>query len=612
MHDDSELVARVLAGDGAAFDALVGRYHATVYRQALARVGHPQDAEEVAQNVFLKAYRALPGLQQTADFGPWLRAITARESFSWLRGARRRPDPAGPDAATPDGQPTPEQAFFEGELRRAVRRAIEALPDHERRVARAYYLEGRSYREIQARFGLAHSSVAGYLYKARQRLAIRLKGFVGGFALTPGLVGWWQNGFRLLGEGDAPAQVTRASAAAASVAAVALVANLVPSPPKPPPAPAAPSAPAAARRYGRHHPPAQPARPPSFADRVLQGVAGAADLALGTRPAEAALAAPLVPDDPPAPPVLPAPPVVPAPPTPAAPPTAPVPPAPPRKEKVRIVQVEVDRVVFEENGHTRAFVLRDGKLVVEEDGKSRPATEEETARFQAAQAKIKVLKEKAKALKEKAEAFKPKEEQLRALAERARAQVEGQNAELRRAMEELRKQIEERVRLNEREIEAIRARAEELSKRVREQAEQLKKLQDKPEEREKQLQQLQAQTKQLADARAELQKAVGRVTMDLGPLLQQIGPLAAAAAKNAQVFSQGEIQQLVEQVTSQVAPIVKEAAPLGEEAARLHRELLELNDAARPRSPAPAPGGEAEQPEEAGEADPAEPAAILE
>src|SRR5437867_12284482 len=94
MHNDSELIRRVLRGERSAFDGLVARYHAAVFRQALRRVRRPEDAEEVAQNVFVKAYVGLPRLQRTADFEHWLRVITARESITWLRRARPEPEPA--------------------------------------------------------------------------------------------------------------------------------------------------------------------------------------------------------------------------------------------------------------------------------------------------------------------------------------------------------------------------------------------------------------------------------------------------------------------------------------------------------------------------------------
>src|SRR5438093_4200140 len=150
MHDDRELVQRVLQGERSAFDALVARYHAAVYRQALRRVRRPEDAEEVAQNVFVKAYLGLPRLQRAADFEHWLRVITARESISWLRGAHPEPEPAPEcEVATQDDMVSPEEALLAGELRAAVRQAVNSLPEHERRVAHAYYFDGNSYREIE-------------------------------------------------------------------------------------------------------------------------------------------------------------------------------------------------------------------------------------------------------------------------------------------------------------------------------------------------------------------------------------------------------------------------------------------------------------------------------
>src|SRR5947208_13216264 len=112
MHDDSELIQRVLRGERSAFDALVGRYHAAVFRQALHRVRHPEDAEEVAQNVFVKAYLGLPRLQRAADFEHWLRVITSRESISWLRRAHPERE-AAPDCDVVEEETiSPEEALL--------------------------------------------------------------------------------------------------------------------------------------------------------------------------------------------------------------------------------------------------------------------------------------------------------------------------------------------------------------------------------------------------------------------------------------------------------------------------------------------------------------------
>src|SRR5947207_13748531 len=115
MHDDSELIQRVLRGERSAFDALVGRYHAAVFRQALRRVRRPEDAEEVAQNVFVKAYVGLPRLQRTADFEHWLRVITARESITWLRRARPDSETATERDVIEDDVASPEEALLAGE-----------------------------------------------------------------------------------------------------------------------------------------------------------------------------------------------------------------------------------------------------------------------------------------------------------------------------------------------------------------------------------------------------------------------------------------------------------------------------------------------------------------
>jgi RNA polymerase sigma-70 factor (ECF subfamily) len=223
LCSNSELINRILGGDGTAFDVLVESYRASVYRQALGRVDHPQDAEEVTQNVFLKVYLNLCDLRDGESFEAWLRTITMRESGLCIRGRHvEREGPSERLERERDTGLTPEQAVLQTELRNRIRQAIRSLPEHERKVARAFYLEDHSYREIQERFGLTHSTVAGYLYRARRRLAERLDGLLS-FIWLPG----WETLWPAVSNPEA-AHATKA-AVVATVATVALVAGTVPS-----------------------------------------------------------------------------------------------------------------------------------------------------------------------------------------------------------------------------------------------------------------------------------------------------------------------------------------------------------------------------------------------
>jgi RNA polymerase sigma-70 factor (ECF subfamily) len=233
MQNENELLSRAADGDRAACDALLAHYRDAVYRQVLRRVGNTQDAEEVTQNVFIKVYLNLRSFRGDGGFEAWVRSIAHREGVSWVRDRRPVTIELSPYAESlPNEEATPEQAVLKDETRRAVRRALESLPEHERRVAQAFYLEGSSYREIQTRYGLAKSSVADYLYRARRHLAQRLEGMLS-------LV--WLPGWRSLtllesgvSSGSASAPLAKAAVVTVTVAAAtALTTTVLPPSPRP-------------------------------------------------------------------------------------------------------------------------------------------------------------------------------------------------------------------------------------------------------------------------------------------------------------------------------------------------------------------------------------------
>jgi RNA polymerase sigma-70 factor (ECF subfamily) len=146
---DEELARRGQDGDEAAFEALVQRHHATVYRVALSIVSDPDLAQDAAQEAFLKAYRGLGGFRGEAAFRTWLLTITANAARSMLRRRTRRKE-TELDQAPPvvSGGPDPsEQAVVAQEA--AVARALLAkLPEKQRLSVQLRVDEGLSFREI--------------------------------------------------------------------------------------------------------------------------------------------------------------------------------------------------------------------------------------------------------------------------------------------------------------------------------------------------------------------------------------------------------------------------------------------------------------------------------
>ena len=173
MLDDRQLVARAQGGDPEAFSQLVERHQTMVYRLALGKTGSPQDAEEVTQTAFLKAWQGLRTFQGKAAFSTWLYRLTVNAAVDLLR---RRREPAlsldDPDLPPiPDQAPSPEELSMAAERRRLLWQAIDQLPESHRLPLVLRELEGLSYREIARALDLEEGTVKSRL--ARGRLMLR-------------------------------------------------------------------------------------------------------------------------------------------------------------------------------------------------------------------------------------------------------------------------------------------------------------------------------------------------------------------------------------------------------------------------------------------------------
>jgi len=139
MKEDFELIRSFCEGDEAGFDELVHRYQQKVYALVYRFVRDPEDATELAQDVFVRAYRALPRFQFKSSFYTWLYRIAVNVSFSFLRGRRRKAanaseqldETAVMNLPSPD---TPTRDFEQTRLRTAITQAVDKLPDRQRAV----------------------------------------------------------------------------------------------------------------------------------------------------------------------------------------------------------------------------------------------------------------------------------------------------------------------------------------------------------------------------------------------------------------------------------------------------------------------------------------------
>lgn len=174
---DGAIIARVLAGDPGAFADLVRRHQDRVYGMALRTTGKPEDAEDLAQDVFLSVFRGLAGFKGDAQFTTWLYRVAWNRCADWLRRNRRpgRRTVALEDAGdVEDGRPDPATEAAGREERQRLREAVDGLDERYRAVIELAGVQGLSYAEVGKALGLPVKTVETRLYRARRMLRERL------------------------------------------------------------------------------------------------------------------------------------------------------------------------------------------------------------------------------------------------------------------------------------------------------------------------------------------------------------------------------------------------------------------------------------------------------
>jgi RNA polymerase sigma-70 factor (ECF subfamily) len=177
--DPPEFVARLRAGDRVAFEAFVTTHQHRVYGLALRMLGHPAEAQDVAQEVFLRAHRGLAEFRGEARLATWLYAITSRVCLNRLAAGERRLERHGDETLVrlPDARPGPDRALEQGELEEALHRAIAELPEDRRIVVLLRDVEGLAYEEIALALELPIGTVRSRLHRARLDLKEKLERF---------------------------------------------------------------------------------------------------------------------------------------------------------------------------------------------------------------------------------------------------------------------------------------------------------------------------------------------------------------------------------------------------------------------------------------------------
>ena len=164
--DEDGLITRCLAGDSRAFEPLVERYHRPLFRVAVRMLGSREEAQDVTQTVFLKAYQALATCDRQRRFFSWIYRILINECLNALR-ARRPTQVIEETMASPAPAADPVETV---ETRRRVRKALLLLPEAQRDVILLRHFAEMRYEQIAAALGVPEKTVKSRLFSARQRL----------------------------------------------------------------------------------------------------------------------------------------------------------------------------------------------------------------------------------------------------------------------------------------------------------------------------------------------------------------------------------------------------------------------------------------------------------
>ncbi|HEY0662097.1 MAG TPA: RNA polymerase sigma factor RpoE [Lysobacter sp.] len=181
---DQELVRRVQRGDNAAFDALVRKYQHRIVALIGRYIADWSECQDVAQEAFIRAYRALPNFRGDSQFYTWLHRIAVNTAKNHLVAQNRRPPTDDVDAADAEQYDTgtrlretatPEHELLRQEIELTVMRAVEALPEELRRAINLREVDGLSYEEIATRMDCPIGTVRSRIFRAREAIDSQLR-----------------------------------------------------------------------------------------------------------------------------------------------------------------------------------------------------------------------------------------------------------------------------------------------------------------------------------------------------------------------------------------------------------------------------------------------------
>lgn len=179
VFDENKVIQQVLNGDQEAFAQLVQQYEKPIYNLCLRMVGNPDDAQDLAQEAFLKAWRGLRFYKFEAAFSTWLYRLTSNVCIDFLRQQKRRPttsltvgdeEDENAELEIQDHRPLPEEQMVQQEKQKAVTDAMNQLDDEFRMLLTLRVMEERSYEQIAEIMDLKVGTVKSRISRAREKL----------------------------------------------------------------------------------------------------------------------------------------------------------------------------------------------------------------------------------------------------------------------------------------------------------------------------------------------------------------------------------------------------------------------------------------------------------
>lgn len=186
---DLQLVERVRQGDQRAFGILVEKYQRKLMRLLSRMVRDQHEVEDIAQEAFIKAYRALPQFRGDAAFYTWLYRIAVNTAKNYLSSRGRSMPTVSDQAMNDDDEPderlvaqdisTPETELLSKQVAIAVNQAVDALPEELRQAITLREIEGMSYEEIADTMACPIGTVRSRIFRAREAIAAKLRPILG-------------------------------------------------------------------------------------------------------------------------------------------------------------------------------------------------------------------------------------------------------------------------------------------------------------------------------------------------------------------------------------------------------------------------------------------------